>query len=215
MSSKCAPRRYHGASWHYHDPSWGHHVILPLLFALLSPTCQKNKRKTQPSSQHRPRQSRRCLRHLFRAFQKCNKNFQNAKTCFTVSRSRAYLLKPSTNAPRTAPEAHKLSSKCPSRRYHAPPWRYHKPFWGHHVAILPLVLLSPTSSKTAPKMLRHLFRASQKWKKHTKTDGFSMFFASRPSLKILEKCSRNFSRSSQVELKMPILALSWPILALS
>ena len=47
LSSKCPSCRYHAPSWHYHDPSWGHHVaILPLLFALLSPTCPKNFRKT-------------------------------------------------------------------------------------------------------------------------------------------------------------------------
>ena len=47
LTSKCPSCRYHAPSWHFHDPSWGHHVaILPLLFALLSPTCPKNFRKT-------------------------------------------------------------------------------------------------------------------------------------------------------------------------
>ena len=47
LSSKCPSCRYHAPSWHFHVPSWRHHVaILPLLFALLSPTCPKNFRKT-------------------------------------------------------------------------------------------------------------------------------------------------------------------------
>ena len=44
---------------------------------------------------------------------------------------------------------------------------------------------------------------------------FQCFSLSSPSPKILEKCSQNCPRSSQVELKMPILALSCPILTLS
>ena len=44
---------------------------------------------------------------------------------------------------------------------------------------------------------------------------FQCFSLSSPSPKILQKCSQNCPRTSQVELKMPILALSWPILALS
>ena len=48
-------------------------AILPLLFAILSPTCPKTFRKMRSWSQHRPRQPPRCLRHLFRASQKCKK----------------------------------------------------------------------------------------------------------------------------------------------
>ena len=44
---------------------------------------------------------------------------------------------------------------------------------------------------------------------------FQCFSLSSPSPKILQKCSRNCPRTSQVELKMPILAPSLPILALS
>ena len=49
LSSKCLSCHYHAPSWHYHDPSWGHHVaILPLLFALLSPTCPNTSEKHSP-----------------------------------------------------------------------------------------------------------------------------------------------------------------------
>ena len=68
---------------------------------------------------------------------------------FNVFRFPTHLLKSSKNAPRTAPEAPKLSSKCSSCHYHAPSWHFHDPSWGHHVAILPLLfaLLSPTCPK--------------------------------------------------------------------
>ena len=48
-------------------------AILSLLLAILSPTCPKTFQKTRSWSQHLPRQPPRCLRHLFRASQKCKK----------------------------------------------------------------------------------------------------------------------------------------------
>ena len=99
-------------------------AILSLLHAILSPTCPKMFR-------NRPRQPPRCLRHPFRASQKCQK--PKKINCFlNVFRFPTHLLKSSKNATRAAPEAPKLSSKCPSWRYHAPSWRYHGPSWRHH-----------------------------------------------------------------------------------
>ena len=76
-SSKNVPRSFHVEfKMHILAPSWpisALSAILPLLFAILSPTYPKNFRKSQPSSQHRRRQPPRCLRHLFRASQKCKK----------------------------------------------------------------------------------------------------------------------------------------------
>ena len=102
-------------------------AILSLLLAILSPTFPKMFR-------NRPRQPPRCLRHPFRASQKCQKPKKTNVFVFflNVFRFPAHLLKSSKNAPRTAPEAPKLSSKCPSWRYHAPSWRYHGPSLRHH-----------------------------------------------------------------------------------
>ena len=50
----------------------------------------------------------------------------------------------------------------------------------------------PESSKTASRCLRHLFRASQKCKNRRKPTVFQCISLSRPSPKILEKCSQNF-----------------------
>ena len=103
------------------------------------------------------------------------------------------------------------------------------------VAILPLLLaiFSPTWPKMfrnrprqPPRCLRHRQDSPQdasdtsseppkSAKNQRKPMVFQCFSLSSPSPKILQKCSQNCPRTSQVELKMPILALSWPILALS
>ena len=57
-------------------------AILPLLLAIFSPTCPKTFQKTRSWSQHLPRQPPRCLRHLFRASQKCKK--PEKTSCFLM-----------------------------------------------------------------------------------------------------------------------------------
>ena len=127
-------------------------AILSLLLAIFLPTCPKMFR-------NRPKQSPRCLRHLFRASQKFQKSQKNLKF-FNVFRFPTHLLKSLKNAPRTAPEAPKLSFKWQSWRYHAPSWRYHGPSWRHHGAsrtqldaILapPSIILRPSSPQLHEK----------------------------------------------------------------
>ena len=72
------------------------------------------------------------------------------------------------------------------------------------------------SSKTAPKMPQTPLPSLPKVQKDKETHKFFKGFSlARPSLKIIKKCSQNCPRSSQVELEMPILALSCRTLALS
>ena len=105
-------------------------------------------------------------------------------------------------------------------RHVGPLGRHLVPLARHFVANISKQLqkntsLEPTSSKTAPKMPQTYLPSLPKVEKTYKNIGFSMCSLSHPSPKILEKCSQNCPRSSQVELKLSILALSCSILALS
>ena len=83
---------------------------------------------------------------------KVQKNKENLRF-FNVFRFPTHFLKSLKNASRTAPDAPKLTSKCPSCRYHAPSYRHHGPSWRHHGPSRTRLdaILDPTSI-----ILRHL-----------------------------------------------------------
>ena len=100
-----------------------------------SPSCRQHVQKT--SEKHNPRanivqDSPEDASDTFSEPPKSAKNQRKPTIFFNVFRFPTHLLKSSKNAPRTPPEVPKLSSKCPSWRYHAAPWRYHGPSWRHH-----------------------------------------------------------------------------------
>ena len=94
----------------------GRHLV-PLarhLLANMSENVAKNEIVEPTSSKIAPKMPQTPLPSL----PKVQKTYKNLRF-FNVFRFPAHLLRSSKNAPRTLPEAPKLSSKCPSWRYHS------------------------------------------------------------------------------------------------
>ena len=117
-------------------------------------------------------------------------------TFFKVFHSPAMVPKSIKNAPRTAPEAPKLSPTWQSCRYHGPSYSLCWLILELLPTILPsLFAILVTTCRTIrskmqsssqhrwrqpPKCLSNPFQAPQKCRKPKKTYGFSMFFALQP-----------------------------------
>ena len=84
-------------------------------------------KKTQLSSQRRPRQPPRWLRPPSDPLEYVNKL---RLKCFNVCCFPAHVIKSWKNV--SVPESPKLTSNCPSWRYHDPSWRYHGLSWRYH-----------------------------------------------------------------------------------
>ena len=124
-------------------------------FAILAPTYPTMRSKIPSSRQH-------TLRHPLQAHQKRTNSLE--KPFFLhVFHSPAQVPKSIRNAPRTFPEAAKLSPKWQSCHYHDPSFRLYWLILALLAAILPL--LFTTSAPTCPKMRSKMPSSNQhRWR---------------------------------------------------